>query len=951
MRNLKATIVPTALIMIFALFVSGSVFGQTYSTNETYRVHRGERPPIDLQTVPSDAFEPGVMLIKFKPEYATSLEQNPAMQLTDGSIRFNLSAVDNLNDLFSAQSVKQEFRHEAFNNSFTARHKAWGFHLWYRLTFDHKSDIKTIVAQYQSLVEVEYAAPEFKKRLIEGINPGYVENQGSAITNPATSWVPNDTRLGEQWHYNNTGQTGGTPGKDIKLFDAWDIEKGNSNVIVAIVDQGIQFTHPDLAGNMWPGIGFNFVAGNSTVVPGDHGTHVAGTVAAVNNNGLGVAGIAGGSGTNDGVRLMSCQVFTASSSGGFHLAPVWAADNGASISQNSWGYTSAGVYDQNVLDAIDYFNTNGGGNALIGGGITIFAAGNNNSSGAWYPGFYSGTLSVAATNHSDVKAWYSNYDTWVDISAPGGETNSVTSQGVLSTITNNSYAFYQGTSMACPHVSGVAALIISLVYGQLTAEDVADILVTTTDNHYAANPSFTGKLGSGRLNAHQALIAAQNYLSGVLNPTSVAASTVSSSAISVSWNKNSSNDNVMLAWSENNIFGTPEPGMIYQVGSTLPGGGVVLYKGLNTNYQHTGLTPATPYYYKAWSYNNENTYSSGRTVSAATACEIFQLPFSQGFEESASVPLCWEQEFVVGSTSWTVGAGNGGSNPPSAFEGSKNAYFKIQTLGSGGTSTRLVSPEMNLAGYESTTLTFRYTNQRRTFLIFNFQDELRVRYRTSTSAPWQTLATYNTNVANWTEVTLPLPNASGTYYIAFEAISNLGHGVCVDNVSVTGVGASMPVVVTSAVSNITAISAIASGNVTGDGGSAVSQRGVCWSTLPNPNITGNHTIEGSGTGAFTSQLTGLEPNTTYYVRAYATNVMGTAYGSQQTFTTLGMVLPGDANCDGLVNVIDVISTVNYILGTNPQPFCFDNADTNGDNLVNVIDVIGTVNIILGGTNN
>lgn len=951
MRNFKPTLFAKAMIFTFAVVLSVTSYGKTTALNENIRVIRGERPPIDLQTVPSDAYEPGVMLIKFKPEYAGFLEQNPAVQLTNGGVRFNLAAVDNLNDLFAAQSVKQEFRHEAFNNTFTARHKAWGFDLWYRLTFDSKSDIKTLVGQYQSLQEIEYAAPEFKKHLIEGIRMDQIEEPASATANPSLSWVPNDTRLGEQWHYNNSGQTGGTPGRDIKLFQAWDLEKGNSNVIVAIVDQGIQFNHPDIAGNMWPGIGFNFVAGNSTVVPGDHGTHVAGTVAAVNNNGLGVAGIAGGSGTNDGVRLMSCQVFTASSSGGFHLAPVWAADNGAAISQNSWGYTSPGVYDQNVLDAIDYFNTNGGGNALTGGGITIFAAGNDNSSGAWYPGFYSGTFAVAATNHNDVKSWYSNYDTWVDISAPGGETNSVTNQGVLSTVTSNSYAFYQGTSMACPHVSGVAALIISLVYGQLSAEDVADILVTTTDNHYAANPSFTGKLGSGRLNAYQALIAAQNYLSGVLNPTNVAASTVNSSEISVSWNKNANNDNVMLAWSENNVFGTPEPGVVYQVGSTMPGGGIILYKGANSMFQHTGLSPATPYYYKIWSYNNENTYSSGRSVSAATACEIFQLPFSQGFEGSSSLPLCWDQEFVVGSTSWTVGAGNGGSNPPSAFQGANNAYFKIQTLGSGGTSTRLVSPEMNLAGYESTTLTFRYTNQRRTFIIFNFQDELRVRYRTSSGEPWQTLATYNSNVANWTEVTLTLPNASGTYYIAFEAISNLGHGVCVDNVTVTGIGASMPVVVTSAVSNITAVSATAGGNITGDGGAAVTQRGVCWSMLPNPTISGNHTIEGGGTGAFTSQLTGLEPGTTYYVMAYATNAMGTAYGSQQTFTTLSMVVPGDANCDGMVNVIDVIATVNYILGTNPQPFCFDNADVNGDNMVNVIDVIGTVNIILGGTNN
>jgi subtilisin family serine protease len=246
--------------------------------------------------------------------------------------------------------------------------------------------------------------------------------------------------------------------------------KGNSDVIVAIIDGGIDYNAcNDLAANMWDGIGFNFVNNSSTIIAHNHGTHVAGTVAAVTNNSVGVAGVAGGSGSGDGVRLMSCQVFTASSSGGFHIAPVYAADNGAAISQNSWGYVSAGIYSQPVLDAIDYFNAHGGGNALDGG-ITIFAAGNSNSSGQWYPACYSGAFSVAATNNQDKKAWYSNYDTWVDISAPGGETNSVTARGVLSTLNGNAYGYYQGTSMACPHASGTAALMASLGYGELSAE-------------------------------------------------------------------------------------------------------------------------------------------------------------------------------------------------------------------------------------------------------------------------------------------------------------------------------------------------------------------------------------------------------------------------------------------------------------------------------------------------
>jgi subtilisin family serine protease len=936
----------SAILLLGATFLS-----QAHSSGELFRVERGERPPISLQSVPADAYEAGVLLIKFKSDYTDHLEQNPVLQLTDGSIRFNLAAVDNLNDLFAAQSVNQEFLHDAFNHTFTERHKAWGFHLWYRLTFNAASDMKDIVLQYQALNEIEIAEPEYRKRLIEVIDPVYLTDIATTLSGVNQSWIPNDPQLNQQWHYHNTGQTGGTPGADIDLFQAWDIETGNSGVIVAIVDDGIQFTHPDIAGNMWPGIGFNFVSGSPNIQPGNHGTHVAGTVAAVSNNGVGVAGVAGGSGSDDGVRLMSCQVFAGSNSGGFHLAPVWAADNGAAISQNSWGYTQPGVFNQNVLDAIDYFNINGGGDALANGGITIFAAGNDNSSANYYPGFYSGAFAVAGTNHADVKAWYSNYGDWIDISAPGGETTGANNQGVLSTVTSNNYAFYQGTSMACPHVSGVAALVASLVFGQLTPEDLAEILINSVDDHYAANPGFIGQLGSGRLNAYQALLEAQNYLTGVMNPSNFSTNTLSSSEIELSWNKNDDNNDVMLAWSLENTFGIPDSGMVYQPGDMIPGGGTVLYKGGNTDFMHTGLESATVYYYRLWSFTDTLTYSSGRSSSSATTCEVFQLPFFEGFESSAQIPLCWTQETVSGGESWSIGAGNGGSNPPNAYEGSLNAYFRVDGLFGGGQTTRLVTPVKNLEGYDSAELTFWYTNQLRTFFIFNYQDELRVRYKAHADDPWQTLATYNSNVANWTQVTLPLPNASATYYIAFEAISNLGHGVCIDNVTVTGIGATMPNVVTMDVTDITSTSAITGGNVTWDGGADVTQKGVCWSTDPNPTLDNNHTNDGSGEGEFTSHLDGLNPNTTYYVRAYAINVMGTSYGSNQTFTTSGDLLFGDSNCDGSVNVLDAITTVNFILGANPEPFCFDNADVNQDGIVNVIDVIGTVNIILGGKKN
>jgi PKD repeat protein len=459
--------------------------------------------------------EQGIIRIKFNKTLENLLDNGLISNNPDGTVRFGISGIDQLNQQFGVSEVKKTFDAALQNTKYTERHRLWGFHLWYDLIVPAGTDIRSMVMAYSAKNEIQISEPLYKKQLIGAdINP--LQSSSPAGGDAGLSYVPNDPRYNEQWHYHNTGQQSGTADADIDLPEAWDITRGSTSVVVAIIDGGIDYVHPDLAANMWPGIGYNFVTNTPAVSAHDHGTHVAGTVAANTNNAVGVSGVAGGNGTGNGVRLMSCQVFTNGGSGGFENAPVYAADNDAAISQNSWGYTSPGVFDQAVLDAIDYFNTNGGG-AVMNGGITIFAAGNSNSTGLWYPGCYSGCFSVAATGNQDLKAWYSNFDTWVDISAPGGETNTVTERGVLSTLPSNTYGFYQGTSMACPHVSGVAALILSIAPNALTPQNVKDILTSTTDNIYPLNPTFTGKLGSGRLNAYQALLETQTYLTPTAN--------------------------------------------------------------------------------------------------------------------------------------------------------------------------------------------------------------------------------------------------------------------------------------------------------------------------------------------------------------------------------------------------------------------------------------------------
>ena len=387
-----------------------------------------------------------------------------------------------------------------------------GLHRWYSVKFDESIPVRKFAKEVAPSKHVN--AIEFNTivSLASDLKAHPMSMGNMADTRalePMSSF--NDPYAKYQWNLHNSGDEAiaktAREGADVGVLDAWELCTGSSDVVVAVIDGPVQYNHPDLAAAMWvneaelngrEGVdddgnnyvddvyGYNF---NTTGYSGGkinwttegesgHGTHVAGIVAAVNNNGVGISSIAGGSGSGDGVRIMGCQVFDgafAASDRDMSNAFIYAADNGACIAQCSYAYDPRSFDSDNAYinhtsieyNAIKYFvNPENCNHSAIGQNLAIFASGNETTSNSGYPGALPICVSVTAYGPDYLPTGYTNYGRGCNIAAPGGDYsigNSVSQ--ILSTCIKDAvgddYAWMEGTSMACPHVSGVAALGIS----------------------------------------------------------------------------------------------------------------------------------------------------------------------------------------------------------------------------------------------------------------------------------------------------------------------------------------------------------------------------------------------------------------------------------------------------------------------------------------------------------
>lgn len=438
----------------------------------------------------------GTIAVKLSEERALEVETSATRA---GETRSGVESIDLQLDRIDASRFVRIFN----DPKYESRLREAGLHRWYAVEFPKSVnlyDAANALSLSEGVEFVEFVHPRNAVR-----SEGVSVEAGAATRSIAG---PNDAEFARQWNLYNDGSVEGyVEGADVNALKAWDICSGDESVVVAVLDQPMQLDHPDFVENLWHnpnpdesellhGANFctvytngepvNWTNTSSKGAVFNHGSHVAGIVGAVTGNGIGVAGVAGGKDGKGGVKLMCCQVFAYDANGNDITndyprataeALIWAANRGAHIAQCSLGYSisisEGGWYGQFGFEkeAIDYFVETPRESGPISGGIVVFAAGNDGNSLYYgslvadrkmFPAAYPGVIAVAGIGPDFTPGGYSNYGSWVDIAAPGGDGDIYGESGKIYSVFNQGgYGYIEGTSMACPHVSGVAALGLS----------------------------------------------------------------------------------------------------------------------------------------------------------------------------------------------------------------------------------------------------------------------------------------------------------------------------------------------------------------------------------------------------------------------------------------------------------------------------------------------------------
>ncbi len=539
------------LFVIGLLAISGLVMAQGGKGNENAN---SILSPEQIQAESlKEEFAPDEIIVKFK----------------EGTSDATISMINSKNKVVSSDKIIKK-NPKAVENEKTKILKKHGLDRIYLLKLQKKSDVNKMVSKYNDNPDVEYAEPNYKV---------YVD-----------ATIPDDYYFSLLWGMHNTGQSGGTVDADIDAPEAWDTTKGSSNIVVAVIDTGVDYNHPDLAANMWTNLGE--IAGDGTDNDGNgyvddirgwdffsndnnpydqsgHGTHCSGTIAAEGDNGIGVVGVS----WNTKIMPLRFLGRNGGSTTDAILAITYATENGANIMSNSWG---GGGYSAALKEAIS---------AADDAGILFVAAagnaGTDNDLTPHYPSSYDvpNVISVAATDRYDNLAGFSCYGaTSVDLGAPGVY--------IASTYPRNRYAYMDGTSMAAPHVSGAAALIMAQ-NPEISVADLKAKILDSVDPISALNGiTFTG----GRLNVANCLDTTPDTTPPGITDVS---SSVTSTTATITWTTDELADGAVNYWTTISLDSTKSDGTMT----------------LSHSITLTGLSSGTEYTYEV-----ESTDAAGNTA-------------------------------------------------------------------------------------------------------------------------------------------------------------------------------------------------------------------------------------------------------------------------------------------------------------------------------------------------